>query len=203
MSLFLAAAAVAVVAGAVVALSARDARVGVLGLTLAGVVAPVIADPLPDSTALAFRLAAAILAGYLVWVVFRETDSATGSSSLGWPVELVAAASAFVIGLGPSALGIERGGPVEAVAAGLALTALSMTPIIFARDAYRLGAGLVLLLTGAGLLRTGLAGTPGPLEQVTVGLLTVGLLGAIAVLSANAVAVSGSLDLGTRTDDDL
>ena len=188
-------AAVVVVAGAVVAVSARDARLAIVGFTLAAAISSVIADPLPAAIPLLFRIVAALFAGYLLWIVVRETDTRVGSTSLGWPVEALAAATAFVIGLAPSLLETEQAGPDAAFASGLALIVLAMVPVMFARDAFRLGMGLLLLLDGAALVRVGIAGTPAPLEQLTLGILAIGVAGATTVVAFNAFAVSGTLDL--------
>jgi hypothetical protein len=190
------AAAVVVVASAVLAVSARDARVGIVGLTLASAATAVIADPLPGLIPLAFRIVAALFAGFLLWVTIRETDSRTGSTSLGWPAEAVAAAAAFVVGLAPSLLRSDQAGPAVAFAAGFALLVLAIVPVVFGRDAFRLGAGLLLLIDGASLLRVGIAGTPGPLEQLALGILVIGIAGATSVVALNAFAVSGTLDVG-------
>ena len=189
-------AAVVVVGSAVLAVSSRDARIGIIGLTLASAATPVIADPLPAAIPLLFRIVAAVFAGYLLWVTIRETDTRTGSTSLGWPAEAVAAAAAFVIGLAPSLLKSDQAGPAGAFAAGLALLVLAIVPVIFGRDAFRLGAGLLLLLDGASLIRVGIAGTPGPLEQLALGIFVIGIAGATSVVAFNAFAVSGTLDVG-------
>ncbi len=190
------AASIVVVASAVLAVSARDARAGIVGLTLASVAAAVIADPLPDPIALAFRVVAALFAAYLLWVTVRETDTRTGSTALGWPAETMAAAAAFAIGLAPSLLETDRAGPDAELAAGFALIILAVVPVVFARDAFRLGMGLLILLDGAALVRVGIAGTPAPLEQLTLGILAIGVAGATSVVALNAFAVSGTLEVG-------
>lgn len=197
-------AAVVVVSSAVIAVSARDARVGIVGFTLASAVSSVIADPLPAAIPLLFRIVAALFAGYLLWVTVRETDTRVGSTSLGWPVEALAAGTAFAIGLAPSLLETDQAGPDAAFASGLALIVLAVVPVIFARDAFRLGMGLLLLLDGAALVRVGIAGTPAPLEQLTLGILAIGVAGATTVVAFNAFAVSGTLDLwiGPGTEDE-
>src|SRR5688572_4946273 len=79
----LAGVALAVVLGAIVAGSARNARTAVLGLILALVGASFVADPLPDTLALAGRLVGAMLGGYLLWVVSRGTDARTEHRTSG------------------------------------------------------------------------------------------------------------------------
>jgi hypothetical protein len=188
-------AAVVVVAGAVIAVSARDARFGIVGFALASVTSTVIADPLPAAIPLLFRIVAALFAAYLLWMTVRETDTRVGATSLGWPVEALAAATAFVIGLAPSLLQTEGAGPDAAFASGLAVIVLAVVPVMFARDAFRLGMGLLLLLVGAALVRVGIAGTPAPLEQLTLGILAIGVAGATTVVAFNAFVVSGTLEL--------
>ena len=79
-------------------------------------------------------------------------------------------------------------GPAAASAAGFALGALAVLPVVTGRDILRVGIGLGLLLGSALLVRVGLGGTPDPLEQVlTAGLVAV-LGGAVAVLAAAARA---------------
>ena len=57
----LAGVALAVVVGAIVATSARNARTAVLGLFLTLVGAPFVADPLPDSLGLLARLIGSVI----------------------------------------------------------------------------------------------------------------------------------------------
>ncbi len=152
--------AVAVVGGGVVAVSARDARIALLGLVVALIASPLLADPAPGLLPLAARLVAAILAAELLWITLRATSTRTRGSSLGWPVEVLVAVAAFLAGLGMSGIGVETAGPREAQAAGLALAVLALNPVLFARDTFRLGVGVVLLVVSAIVLRVALAGTP-------------------------------------------
>jgi hypothetical protein len=190
--------AVVVVGGGLVAVSARDARIALLGLLIALIASPLLADPSPALLPLAARLVAAILAGELLWVTLRATTTRTRGSSIGWPVEVLVAAAAFLAGLGMVGLGVETAGPREAQAAGLALAVLALNPVLFGRDTFRLGVGLVLLVVSATVLRVALAGTPGALEQLITGGLVVGLGGALAVLCANAFQAGGEFELPER-----
>jgi hypothetical protein len=187
MSAAVLAAAAVVIAGAVISLSARDARLSLAGLAITLLVAPLIADPLPEPTVLAARAVAAVLAAYLPWIVVRESAAALRGSVLGWPVEALLGAAAFIIGVGTAGLGAPPVGPAEAQGAGFALIALSVGPIVFGRDVFRLGSGALLLVGGALLVRVGLAGTPSALEQLVTGVVFVGLGGAVAFLCARAV----------------
>ena len=83
MSVLLAIAAVVTVAGALVAITGRDARVALIGLVVTMSAAPFLADPLPGPAALAARVVAAVLGGYLLFVVLRETTAATRGSLVG------------------------------------------------------------------------------------------------------------------------
>jgi hypothetical protein len=186
------AAAAVVVAGGVVCLSARDARLALAGLATTLLVAPLIADPLPEPTVVAARMVSAALAAYLPWIVVRDPSAVTRGSLLGWPVEALVAAAVFVIGFGTAGLGASPLGPAEAQGAGFALVALSVGPIIFGRDVFRLGSGAVLLVGGTLLVRVGLAGTPSALEQLVTGVLFVGLGGAVAFLASSAVAAGAA-----------
>lgn len=190
--------ALAVVGGGVVAVSSHDARSALLGLVLALVAAPLLADPPPHLLPLAIRIVAAVLAGELVWITIRATSTSTRGSSLGWPVELLVAAAAFVVGWGIADFGSDGNGPREAMAAGVALAAISLNPMLLGRDTFRIGTGIVLLVLAATVLRVALSGTPGPLEQIVTGGLTVGLGAALAVLCANAFAAAGEFEMPER-----
>ena len=79
----LAGVALAVIVGAIVAASARDARTAVLGLGVTLIAAPAIADPISATTGIAARVVAAILAIYLLWIAVRDGEADTGGSSIG------------------------------------------------------------------------------------------------------------------------
>src|SRR6185295_13914235 len=145
----LAGVALVVIVGAVVAGSARNARTAILGLVVALVAAPLLADPPAAPLGLAARLVAAVLAGYLLWVATRGPAARTGGTLVGWPTE------AF----------------------------LSILPVLNGRDILRIGLGLLLLLTGALLVRTSLGGTPAELEDILTAGLVATLGGAVALLA--------------------
>ena len=200
--------AVAVVAGGIIAVSSRESRVAVMGLTLAAVTAPLIGDPLPDPLPLAARVVAALLAGYLLWIALR-TDPPTRGSRLGWPVEALIAAAAGAAGYGAirivtggGGLGDGSGtgallelGPREALAAGTALGALALGPVLIGRDVLRLGIGLSLGVLAAQLVRLGLAGPPSALEHVVTAGLSVAISAAVATLAAQAIRSGGGLEV--------
>lgn len=182
----------AVVGGAVVVVASRDPRTVLLGLAVTLVATPLVADPLATPLGLAARLVGAILAVYLLWVVARDRPEAgtlpspTGGSRIGWPAEVLLAAGAAVVGYAAHGLGAPADGPAVASAAGFAVAALAMAPVVTGRDVVRVGTGLLLLIDAALLVRGALGGTPGDIEQlVTAGMLIV-LAGAVAALAANA-----------------
>jgi hypothetical protein len=181
-----------VVAGAVVAVSARETRAALLGLLVALLASTLIADPLPGWLPIAARILAAFLASYLIAIAIRGESGGTGGSRIGWPVEILVAAAAAVIGFGTHGLGAPGGGPAEAQAAGFAVGVLAAAPVVSGRDVFRLGIGAVLVLLGSLLVRAGLSGTPSELEQLVTSGLIVGLGGAVGVIVMNArQAVSG------------
>ena len=200
----LAGVALAVVLGAVVAASARNARTALFGVIVTLLGAAFVADPLPDTLGLAGRLVGAVLGGYLLWIVGRgteaRTDPRTGGSRLGWPTEVLIAAAAATVGFGSHGLGVPATGPAAAQAAGFALAALAIAPTLNGRDSLRVGIGLTLLAGGAILVRTGLGGTPEALEQlVLAGMLAVlgGAVAALAMASRTGSAQDFELDLAT------
>jgi hypothetical protein len=186
----LAGVALAVALGAVVAVSARNARAAVLGLVLAMIGAAFLADPLPDSLGLASRLVGAVLAGYLLWIASRDPDARTGGSRLGWPAELLVGGAAAMAGYASHGLGAPATGPVLAAAAGFALAALAVAPVLNGRDVLRIGLGLSLLVTGTVLVRTSLGGTSAPLEQLAIAGL-VAMLGGVTAAVAVAARTDG------------
>ena len=196
-------AAIAVAAGAVVCVGARDGRIALAGLAGVLLVSPFLADPLPAPLAIAVRVVASLLAVYLVWVAVRSPGSVTRGSLLGWPVEALIAAAAWIIGFGTAGLGASPLGPEEAQAAGFALVALSVGPIVHGRDVYRLGSGAVLLVTGVLLIRAALAGTPTQLEEIVSAGLVIGLGGVVAFLvqEAEEAGAAGGQVLGDGSSD--
>jgi hypothetical protein len=182
----LAGVALAILVGAVVAGSARNARTAILGLVVTMVGVPLMAAPPASPLALAARLVAAVLAGYLLWVAARGIRLRTTGSLVGWPTEAFVAIAGATVGYGSHGLGAPASGPALASAVGFALAALSVLPVVNGRDVLRIGLGLGLLLSGALLLRTSLGGTPGELEQLLTAGLVATLAGAVAILAVAA-----------------
>jgi hypothetical protein len=181
------------VAGAVIAVSAREPRGTVLGLLIVLLGAPLIADPWPGPIPILARLAAALLAARLLVIGVRGDEESAGSG-IGWPAEALAAAAAAIVGFGSHGLGAPGLGPAEAQAAGFALAALAIAPLVTGRDVARLGAGSILLVEAALLVRQGLGPTASDGEQLVAALLTIGLGGAVAVI-ASAARSSGGLGM--------
>lgn len=191
MNPILAAIALAVVAGTVVALASRDGRVAILGLAVVLIGSPVLADPVPAPLGLAARFVGAILAAYLLWVVARDgarglPAAQTGGTRIGWPAETLVAAAALIVGFAAHGLGAPAVGPTLASAAGFAVAALAVPAMTTGRDILRVGLGSLLLIVAALLVRTGLGGTPGELEQLITSAMIIVVAGALATLAGSA-----------------
>jgi len=206
--------AVLVAGGAVVAVGSSTPRLAALGMLVALVGSAYVADPLPGPVGLGARLAGSMLAGYLVWIALRKAPVSVPGAAVGLPGAAAIAAVAFVAGflaagsLGTALVGTGDGpglGTVgatlaagslvarSAFGAGLALVAVSLGPVLVARDTLRLGIGLLLLLAAATLVRNGL-GTSGD-EVLELG---------VAVLTAFAGAgVSAVIDASLQRTGDL
>lgn len=190
----LAGVALAVLAGAIVAVTARDPRVLVVGLAVALLLVPLVAAPIASPLGLAARFAGSILGAYLLWVGVRD-GGPTGGSRIGWPSEALLGLAAFIVGYGTHGLGAAPLGPPEAQAAGFALAAIAVAPLATGRDVVRIGIGLIVLLQGALLIRVGLGGTPGDLEQLLGAALVAAVGGAVAALTYTARMDGGGYTL--------
>lgn len=195
------------IAGAVLAVSARDVRSAVVGLLVVLVGAPLIADPWPALLPILVRIAAALLAVRFLVIALRGDLSGAGTR-IGWPTELLLGAAAGLVGYGSHGLGAVGLGPAEAQAAGFGLAALAIAPLITGRDVLRIGIGAVLLLVAASLIRSGLDAPPTDAEQLIGALLTIGLGGAVAVIAIAARSGGGlaafdpnALERGRRAPD--
>ena len=194
MNPILAAVALVVVAGTVIAVAFRDPRVAILGLAVVLIGSPVLTDPLPAVLGLAGRFVGAILAAYLLWIAVRDrsrirgSTAVTGGSRIGWPAEALMAASAFVVGLAAHGLGAPALGSALSSAAGFAVAALAVSATMTGSDVLRVGIGSLLLIDGALLVRAGLGGTPDQLEQlITTGMVIV-VAATVAALSRAAMS---------------
>jgi hypothetical protein len=186
--------AVVVIAGAVLAVSSREPRAVVLGILVVLLGSSLVASPWPDPPAILARVAAALLAARLLLAGVRGDELTTTGSRSGWPAEALIAAAAAVAGFASHGLGAAGLGPPEAQAAGFALGALAVAPLLVGRDALRLGVGAVLLLQGAILVRQALDAPPTDAEHLVYAFLTVALGGAVAVI-ATAARAAGGLDV--------
>ena len=185
-------AAVAVVLGGVVAASARDGRVVVLGLMLAAVAASLVASPLPGSLAVTARILGAMLAAYLLWAAAGSGSINSAGSAIGLVAEAAVAVAAFAVGLAMRPVD-PLAGPVEAQAAGLSLIALAIVPLA-GRDVFRMGVGVTLLTLGSSLLVGAWSGPTPPLEQLAMAALLVGIAGATSLLIPSVEAVEVAAD---------
>lgn len=212
MNPILAGVAIAVVAGAVIAVSSRDARIVVLALAGTLVLSPLLADPIAAPAGLAARLVGSILGAYLLWMAVRErpvenevtaaiqATVQTGGSRIGWPAEALVGASAAVVGFAAHGLGAPALGPELGSAAGFAVAALAVAPLLSGRDVLRLGTGLFLLLDAALVIRVALGGTPDPLEHLVTSGLLVALGGTLAALAVAArTDGQGGLELAAES----
>jgi hypothetical protein len=216
MSPALAGVALAVTAGAVIAASSREARAALVGLALALGLGPFLADPLPGAAVLGARVVTGILVVYLLWVVAAGEDVRGLGSRIGWPAETLLALGVAVAGVAiASGLAtLAPGGPGRpedaglidsltpsalALAAGLASLVVGLAPAVLGRRGFRTGIGLLLVVQGIVLARTGLAGPPGELEQLGIDglVLTLGASAAlIAVIERRTASDAGGLEAG-------
>ena len=189
----LAGVALAVVVGAVIAGSARNARTAIFGLVITMVGVPLLADPVAAPLPLAARLVGRG-PGRLP-AVDRDPRPAGPdrrlAASAGRPRRSSPSRRR------PSATAATASGRRRRVrrwprAAGFALAALAVLPVVTGRDILRIGLGLGLLLGGALLVRTSLGGTPDPIEQLMTAGLVATLGGAVAILAIAARSDGGS-----------
>ncbi len=185
MSPVLAGVALAVTAGAVIAASSREARAGLIGLTLVLALGPLLSDPIPGPAVLGARVVTGILVAYLLRAAAGADEPAGIGSRIGWPATSLIALAAAIAGLSiatglaslePTGLPRAAGTDIIAVltasalalAAGLASVAVGLAPALLGRKAWRTGIGLLLVVQGVVLARVGVAGPPGELEQLGI-----------------------------------
>jgi hypothetical protein len=213
MNIALAAVALAVGAGAVVAVSIRELRAGLLGLAVVLVGGSLLNDPFPAPATLGVRIVGGLLVVAILQATLPESqDVGTGmaGSAIGWPAEALIGAAAALAGLGialtllsPTGSGVDVGqvsglarvspAVIETMAAAV-LFALGVTPAALGRSGGRRAIGLVLLAEATVVLRTGLAGPPGDFEQLAIVGLLLGCAAAGAVLARAADLPSPPLD---------
>jgi hypothetical protein len=183
-------AALAAVGGGIVAVTARAGWKIALGLAVAIAAAPLAASPLPGSLSLLARFAGAMLAAYLLWVGTRVKAIRSDGSAIGLAAETAIAAAAFLIGLWIAPVK-PLPGPAAEQAAGLALVALAVIPLI-GRDVLRVGIGAALLAVGLSLLSEAWLGPAQPFEQFALAALLVAILGATSLLVAPAAEMAAA-----------
>lgn len=172
------------VVGALVATSARDARLVVAGVALAMVASPLAATPQPGALTVAFRVVGAALAGYLLWVAARSRSISSEGSGAGLTAGLAIAAAAFAVGWTIAPVK-PLAGPLAAQAAGFTVTALAISPLA-GRDVLRAGTALTLITIGVSLVLQAWAGPVSGLEQVMLTALMVATVGATSLLISPA-----------------
>jgi hypothetical protein len=199
---------VAIWFGAIVAVSARDQWTAAIGLAIALVAAPLLADPLPSPALLGALIVAGLLAAALVRTSAPARPEAIGA---GWPAEALLASAGGFAGLG-IAFGLQLtaievvgfggfsgpggGGPdvqllsaqsLAAAGAG-SLLAVALAPALTARAGPRHAAALVLLVEAVLLFRTAIAGAAVELEVVAWAALMVAVAAVGSVLTRLAMA---------------
>jgi hypothetical protein len=206
-----------VAGGAVVAVGAATPRFAALGMFVALVGSAYVADPLPDTLALAVRLVGSTLGAYLVWIALRRAPRRVPGISVAWPGALAIAGVAFLTGwlaaeslgaalsagagdgpgLGSIGAALAAGSPVAraALGASLALAAVAVAPVVIARDLLRTGLALLLALASATLLRNALGTSADPVFELAVAVLTAASGAAIGAVIASALRRTGDLVL--------
>jgi hypothetical protein len=214
----LTAVAVAVAAGAIVAVSSRDPRGALIGLAAVLVGSAFLVDPLPGPAALGVRIVGGLLCVSIVRLAVLPDGSDPASSPLGWPAEAFLAVAAAVGGggvaidlaaaAGPgTAVGGTDGISVAAAASAILITstaaalfAIGVTPAAIGGRGIRRTVGIVLVAVAVVLLRIGFAGAPNDLEEVAITGLLVGCsIGGVGLARAAALQRSGGR-AGPATD---
>lgn len=199
----------AIGAGAVIAVSTREAAAAAIGLAVALVGSALLSDPLPSAAIVGVRIVAALLAAALIrWAA---PGSQRQFSPLGWPAEALLAAAAGVAGLGVAVglgatAGIPDAGAITAmaltVAAGASLLVLGAAPLVHSEPGVRRAIGLVLITQAVLVLRSGVAGAATELEEVArAGLLVAAAAGGATLARAAALAHTGG-PVGDDGDDE-
>jgi hypothetical protein len=189
--------AVMVIAGAVAAAGLRDQRAAILGLLIALVSSPFLADPLPDPRGILARLAGAALVAYLLLMATRDAPDQPGPGGMGWPATALATATAALVvamafgGLGGPGIPVPAGAGtaapyVPAAIAGAAVLVAAAAPVVLARSPLRLAIGLVLALTGGALVSASIAGPPSAFTDLSLAVLLGALAGVGGFLQRNA-----------------
>ncbi len=203
----LTAVAVAVAAGAIVAVSSRDPRAALIGLAAVLVGSAFLIDPLPGPAALGVRIVGGLLCVSIVRLAVLPEASDPANSPLGWPAEAFLAVAAAVggggvaIGLaiaaGPgTAIGGTDGISVSAATSGIVVTSTA-TALFAIGVTLRRTVGIILVAVAVVLLRIGFAGAPSDFEEIAIASLLVGCaIGGVGLARAAAPAPSTARALG-------
>jgi hypothetical protein len=198
-------AALAAVAGGVVAVTGRDSRLVAAGLFLAMVAAPLVSSPEPTYTALAFRLLGAVMVAYLLWAATRTDGISSEGSVIGAQAQVVAAVAAFCVGWYVVPVK-PLSGPLAAQAAGIALVVVALGPLA-GRNMLRSGVAIALMGLGISLLMEAWTLPSSSLDQILTTAVMVGIVGATGLLvspsdeESEGGAESDGFDEGARSDD--
>jgi hypothetical protein len=181
----------AICAGAVVAVSTRESGAAAIGLAVALVASALLVEPLPSAAILGVRVVAALLVATILRSALRGAPRQP--SPLGWPAEALVATAGAIAGLGvavglagvaaaagappgvpgpvaPSDVDAAGGAAITAsaltVAAGTSLLTLAIPPLFHGPLGGRRAIGLVLATQAVLLIRIGIAGPAGELEEI-------------------------------------
>ena len=155
-------------------LRARTAQVAVLGMGAALVLSPLAVSPLPPVLPLAFWLLTALLATYLLVLAGRAGPALLPPLPLGGWAEAAFVLVGLALGWVAAPIAGPGRGAATALAAGVAVAFAAVPLAAFSRDMLRTAIGTVLFLDACGLVVASLAGTPGQLEVVALGLAVAG-----------------------------
>lgn len=224
MSLVLIAIVLAIGAGAVVAVSTREPAAAAVGLTVALVGSALLSDPLPSPAILGARFTAALLAASLIrwaaiggprqfspigWPAEALLATAGAIAGLGLAIGLDALAlgAGAPFGGGPAGSG---GGALPGfaapdlaqaltagaliVAAGTALLAVGVAPLVHGEPGARRAIGLVLVTQAVLVLRVGIAPAPTDLEEIARAGLLVAVAACGAALARATAVAAGAED---------
>lgn len=202
MIVVLATAAAVALAGAIAALTARDARVALGGLGALLVATGFLDDPLPAPLAIGARVVGALLALELVALALRVgADTGVGRRSRRPDARLIG-----LTGLAAFVSGAVATGASSAVGAALpelaplvlgtafALVAIGLMPLVLAREPLAIGTGALVVLAGA---LVGHAATTPASTGLSVLAATAALVAAAGSL-AGAVAAAAERERGER-----
>jgi hypothetical protein len=174
-------AALTAVAGGVLAIWARDSRAVAAGLLLMLVAASLTSPSTPQVLIVALRVIGGLLAAYLMVMAARTRSISSEGSAIGPLAEIGIAAAIFCVGWYASPVMRPLPGSLSAQAAGIALVAIAVVPLL-GRDVFRVAVGAATLVVGTSLLLDAWTGTGPVLQQLLVTVLFVCVAGAAGLL---------------------